>query len=160
MTAVSHPEEAERLFRLQSALRTVACTRRVAEARAAELRAKREAFEESIAQEKALATAALDSQVEAEAEARRRALDVFALHPDQRKPHAGVEVKRFIQLDYDSAKALEWALEHRMCISLDRRAFEVIAKNAAVRPEWVEEREEYRVLLATDMDAALGVGNA
>lgn len=67
--------------------------------------------------------------------------------------HLGGEVKEFQTIAYDQAEALAWATEHAMCLALDKKAFEKVAK--ASPPPCVTVGTELRASLASNMTAAL-----
>ncbi|KKN76949.1 hypothetical protein LCGC14_0366010 [marine sediment metagenome] len=64
-------------------------------------------------------------------------------------PAVGVSVKMFEVLNYDADKAKEWALEHRVVLSLDKKSFEDFAK--ATPLEFVSITEEPRAQIATNL---------
>ncbi len=92
--------------------------------------------------------------VEAEVKLRDIALAAY-LESQDKHPGPGVEIKVRSKLDYDPAKALEWAKEHGLALGLDVRAFEHHAKADPV--PCVVYRDEATVALATNMRKALEV---
>jgi hypothetical protein len=81
-----------------------------------------------------------------------QALDTYTKTQDK-KPLPGVTVKIFKGLKYDEQKALAWAAEKKMCISLDKKAFEKVA--SAANLDFVEQIEEPRVQVSKDLAEAL-----
>ena len=67
--------------------------------------------------------------------------------------HAVGEVKEYHTLNYDPSEGLAWATEHGMCLALDKKAFEKVAK--ASPPPCVTTDTELRASLASDMGQAL-----
>lgn len=129
--------------------------RRTAAERAAELAAKREAFDRENAVLIQTTKLAQDAVAAAETSVRAVAGEVYATTQDA-KLCAGVTVKLFDVLSYDAAKAFEWAKQTNMALvpeSLDKKAFEKIAK--ATTLPFVAIEKEPRVTIATDLDAAL-----
>ena len=47
-----------------------------------------------------------------------------------KQPAIGVGIREPTVLSYDSHKAKEWAVKHEMALSLDKKAFEAIAKTS------------------------------
>jgi hypothetical protein len=78
-------------------------------------------------------------------------------------PCPGVTVKEFETLQYDEAAAFAWAKEKGLAIipeSLDRKAFEKIAKAAGGAIAGAHVIVEPRVQIATDLEKALGLDTA
>ncbi len=85
----------------------------------------------------------------------------FKADPDQNKkpfPGTGIRVSTKTTCIYDADKALAWAKEHDMCLTLDAKAFEATAEAGAVKADWLELRkgEVVTATIATDLDKALG----
>jgi hypothetical protein len=57
-------------------------------------------------------------------------------------------------LDYDGKAALSWAKEHLLCLSLDKKAFETLAKTDS-RPEFVEVTQEPKAFIGSDLSEYL-----
>jgi len=68
-------------------------------------------------------------------------------------PAPCVGVRVMTRLVYDANTALAWAREHDMALSLDKRAFEKVAK--ASPPEFVEIVQEPSATIAVDLSAYL-----
>ena len=66
-----------------------------------------------------------------------------------KKGIAGTEVKVFTKLDYKAEDAMAWAKESGLCLTLDAKAFEKVAK--ATPLPFVTERAEPKVTIATDL---------
>lgn len=68
------------------------------------------------------------TQLEAESSRlREMALAAYAA-TGSKQPTMGVGIRVVTKVLYDDQQALDWALEHRMALALDRRAFERIAR--------------------------------
>ena len=52
----------------------------------------------------------------------------------------GLGIRVMKKLQYEQDKALEWSLNHRLCLQLDKRAFESLAKTQKM--DFVEIKEE------------------
>lgn len=91
-------------------------------------------------------------QVIAEAQLRDLAL-MYHADTGDKHPGSGVEIRILQRLSYNPDIALLWAKEHRLAISLDKRAFESIAKNDPI--DFVEISEEASATIATDLAKAL-----
>lgn len=53
-------------------------------------------------------------------------------------PAPGVGIREVTTYHYDPQQALQWALEHRLALTLDVRAFESLCKSASTRPAFVQ----------------------
>ena len=67
------------------------------------------------------------------------------------KKFDGCEVKVFTKLDYPEADAFAWAKESGLALTLDKKAFEKIAK--ATPLPFVVEVQEPKVTIASDLSA-------
>ncbi len=72
-----------------------------------------------------------EAVIEAETALRALAVDIFRCTA-QKTVHPGVKIREVTQLAYDPHHALAWAMEHRMALTLDAKAFEKIAKAASL----------------------------
>ncbi len=72
-----------------------------------------------------------EAVMEAEAALRELAFEIYQ-RTGQKTVHPGVKIREVTQLAYDPKCALEWAMEHRMALTLDAKAFEKIAKAASL----------------------------
>lgn len=70
-----------------------------------------------------------------------------------KKPHALVSLVNSTELIYDEAKALAWAIEHEMCLTLDRKAFEAVTKTYPL--PFVEVKESLKARVASDLSSLL-----
>ena len=71
-----------------------------------------------------------------------------------RKGIAGAEVKLYETLAYTEPDAMAWAKESGMCLALDKKAFEKVAK--ATDLPFVTKGEEPRVSIASDLTPFIG----
>lgn len=98
---------------------------------------------------------ALDVAANAEAEAaaavRTAAIDGY--YHDGQKQRPGVTIRVTKRLGYNPDAALNWALEHRLCLGLDRRAFETIAKGQPL--DFVLLTDEPTAAIDSDLSAWL-----
>lgn len=115
-----------------------------------ELRAAWEAAHEPELTAQRMARAAV---VEAEEALRAAAIALHGINQDKH-PGPGVEIKTYATLDYSFEDALAWAKKSDMALTLDRSAFEQIAK--ATRISFVRYGEQPKAQLASDMGKALG----
>lgn len=93
--------------------------------------------------------------MEAEADLRAAALAEYEVSGKKTLGH-GVGIRVTTKLDYDAADALAWAKEHDMALSLDKFAFECIAKASPI--EFVQLVETPTVTLPRDAAKLLGEG--
>jgi len=84
----------------------------------------------------------------AEAELRTAGLAHYEANPDSKKLPCGLGVRVTSALKYDADKAMGWAMSHKMCLSLDKKAFEMVAKAAPI--DFVETVESATVTLPSD----------
>lgn len=80
--------------------------------------------------------AVLDAHVAKDAELRDAIIAAYTANPASKKVAPGLSVRVNTKLEYDKAKALEWAIQHKMALALDTKAFETVAKVAP--PEFVK----------------------
>jgi len=92
-------------------------------------------------------TANLDTQ-KAEETLRNEAIISYEIDGN-RKPVPGVEIKLFTRLSYETGKAFDWALDHKISLSLDKKIFETLAK--VNPPPFVTIRQEPMAQIATDL---------
>lgn len=119
---------------------------------AAKVKALREAFESTIAEDVAALQDAKARTELAERNVKESALASYRETGDK-KPLVGAEVKVFTKLEYAEPDALAWAQNTGLCLTLDKKAFEKVAK--ASQLPFVREVEEPRVTIATDLAKAL-----
>jgi hypothetical protein len=105
-----------------------------------------------------LITEVRDTQaVVAALEAHIRFLALHCYDQENRRPTPGVELKEFTVIEYDPAPALAWAQSHGLCLALDKRAFERLAKDVpAMIGDIVTVTKDLRVTISTDLTKALG----
>jgi hypothetical protein len=72
---------------------------------------------------------------------RTKALEEF-LKSKISKFDCGVQIKIFHKIEYDRVDAYNWALEHKIGLSLDKSGFEKVIKTMEVKPGFVKEIEE------------------
>jgi hypothetical protein len=111
------------------------------------------AMEEVIAPQRAIYAKAKADREAAEDHLRLAARAAYDATGD-RKAEPGAEVKLFDMPRYDDAEALEWAKGSGMCLTLDKKAFEKVAKATAL--PFVTIEQEPRVSLASDLSAVVG----
>lgn len=68
-------------------------------------------------------------------------------------PAPGVGIREVTVLDYVPTEALDWAIKHSLALSLDKKAFETIAKGGQV--PFVKLRIEPQATIAQDLEKAL-----
>lgn len=82
-------------------------------------------------------------QLEKVAEENLRAASVdYFKESNSRSLPDGIEIAIYKKYEYDDAQALAWAIEHKQCLSLDKKAFGDLAKSSKLRPAFVVEVEE------------------
>ena len=74
-----------------------------------------------------------------------------------KKPGPGVAIREVLKMDYDPIVALDWAKKHDLCLTLDRKNFEDLAKRRAGDLDFVEYRNEAQAIISTDLGKALGL---
>lgn len=79
---------------------------------------------------------------------RNMTLRVF-LETGNKSPVKGVGIREMTRIEYDTAVALSWALEHKMAVKLDVSAFEKIAKTSPMG--FVNIWQEPQATIATDL---------
>lgn len=91
---------------------------------------------------------------EAEAKLRESTLTAYQ-ETGEKQPAPGVSVKMFQTLDYDPQRAYRWACEHKIALSLDKKAFESFAKTSFTPLDFVAINEEARAQIASDLSEYL-----
>jgi hypothetical protein len=122
-----------------------------------ELIAKRVAFEATIAVETISLQEQRASIAVAEDEVRLLALQAFEADNTNKKPAPGVEIKDFVTVYYEPSDAFDWALDHKLYLSLNKAEFERFAKSAPSMVAFVTVRQESKAQIATDLAKALGL---
>jgi len=90
--------------------------------------------------------------MEAEAKLRELTIQIFK-ETGNKSPALGVGIRELTKLEYDPEVALEWALEHKIALSLDRRLFETFAKTTPL--PFVERHIDLQGIIAADLSMAL-----
>jgi hypothetical protein len=99
----------------------------------------KEQFDNSVALLMQDMTLAKEDVERAESYLRAAGLAHYAAHPDTKKLPHGLGVRVTQSLVYDADTAFQWAQEHKMALSLDKKAFEKIAKASPLDFVTVEE---------------------
>jgi hypothetical protein len=86
---------------------------------------------------------------DAEAKLRELTLKAYA-ETGNKAPVPGVGIRVREKLEYDPLVAFDWAKAHKMALTLDKRAFEKIAK--ADKPDFVKMIEEPIATIATELE--------
>jgi peroxiredoxin len=93
----------------------------------------------------------LDVEIpELEQQIRQKALEEYQL-TKQKTLYGGVGIRVRTKLIYDKDRALEWALDHKMAMSLDMRKFEEIAKTKPQGVDFVKFEEEVIATIPKDI---------
>jgi len=96
---------------------------------------------------------ALDQQI------RQLACAAYSADPSIGKsPYPGIGIQEPTTYGYNDADALNWAIEHRQCLALDKKAFGEVCKSDALRPGFVGAAKSVKATIATDLAKALGEG--
>lgn len=123
-------------------------------ARVAEFRqAWEQAAADMLAEEASLRRAVQD----AEGQLRVMALERFQV-TGERQVGPGVSIRLVTQVEYDAGQALAWAMERKMALQLDARAFESIAKADPSAVPCATVVQVPQATLASDLAAALPQG--
>lgn len=94
----------------------------------ADLKAKREEFEATIAAEAEMLKEATAHREQCEAQVRELAVAAFQ-KDGNKQPHPGVSIAEQKKLHYTEADAFAWAREEaKHCLTIDKKAFEATAK--------------------------------
>ena len=139
---------------LEQALICLLEQRELASKLSGSLRARRDDFELTLADDVAASKELVAQMSETEEEVRGLALAAY----DGVNKHVapGVEVKIFTAVEYDSDVALAWAVKHGIFLQLHRTEFERFAKGStSTVAEFVVVREEPRAQIATNLRQAL-----
>jgi len=91
------------------------------------------------------------SEILTQAEATLRAMTLAAFcETGNKNPAPGLAIRILTKLDYDQAKAFDWAQDHHMALKLDVSTFEKIAKASPL--DFVTSREETQAIIATNLE--------
>jgi len=118
------------------------------EEQSASLALLRRGWEESVAGNITAVEEAKAAVSIAEENLRKAGLAYYTENPDTKKLPFGLNVRITSTLEYSTDNALAWAVEHKMALSLDKKAFESIAKTHNV--PFVTKKEVVTVTLPTD----------
>jgi hypothetical protein len=97
-----------------------------------------------------------------EAEIKDKAVAAYKFQPTiGKKPWAGVGIQcgEQITYHYDISNAMDWAIEKKLCLSLDTAAFEALCATQS-KPAFVTEEkiDTVKAVLDKDLSKALGLG--
>ena len=106
----------------------VAEARKKSEELSAILADRRRQFEESVTELADFVSEAKIAVSRAEESLRQAGLAHYYENPTAKKLPFGCGVRVVSGLKYEPAAAYDWALEHKMALALDKKAFEAIAK--------------------------------
>lgn len=85
---------------------------------------------------------------------RARAVTAYKSNPDLGKAVCpGVGIRVMTDVKYSNSEALEWAKEHKMCLTLDTKAFTALCKSDSTRPNFAEVAEVITATIATDLSS-------
>ena len=85
---------------------------------------------------------------EAETELREMTLQEY-VETGNKSPLPGIGIRIMTRLNYESQKAMEWAMEHKLALKLDSSAFEKIAKTSNL--PFVSITDEPTATIATEL---------
>lgn len=91
--------------------------------------------------------------IEAEATLRELTLKAYQ-ETGSKAPAPGVGIRIVTRLIYDGDTALRWAKEHQLCLMLDKRSFEKVAKAQRELP-FVTYDDEPQAIIAIDLSTVL-----
>ncbi len=83
------------------------------------------------------------------------ALEAYA-ETKNKKPYPGVGIRETTRLEYIPADALKWSIDHKICLALDKKAFETLAKTGADIPG-VTLKTQTEATIASDLSKYLKV---
>ena len=86
---------------------------------------------------------------EAEHRLRELTLEVYA-QTGNKAPVKGVGIREVTKLEYDAKVAYNWAIEHKMALTLDKKMFEKIAQTTPL--DFVTVRKEPIATIATQLE--------
>lgn len=93
-----------------------------------------------------------DAVAKAEAALREATLIAYK-ETGNKAPAPGVAVRKITVLDYAPSEALAWAVKHSLALTLDKKAFETIAKHGRV--PFVRIGLEPQATITTDLEKVL-----
>lgn len=115
---------------------------------AAILSSQKREWEESVAELAGFVADAKSEMNAAENALRAAGLAHYEAYPESKKLPFGLGVRVTAALVYDADAAFAWAMEHKMALTLDRKAFESIAKANPL--EFVTVEETPTITIPTD----------
>jgi hypothetical protein len=62
---------------------------------------------------------------------------------EKKKLNGGIGIREVTNINYDEKDAFDWAKKHELCLKLDKKAFEKLAKNQDI--DFVKEEKEIKV---------------
>ncbi len=89
---------------------------------------------------------------DAEDQLRYMRMDIYKGTGDK-KPIYGTSIRIMSELEYQDELALEWAIEHNVCLKLDEREFRKVAK--AMPLSFVKTVEHPQVTIASDLEKVI-----
>ncbi len=95
-------------------------------------------------------TASLVVVMNAEDTLRELTLMAYDKDPSNKTPAVGVGIREVTKYDYDTAMALDWAIEHKMALKLDEAKFKNHVR--ADPPDFVTVTTEPQATIATSLD--------
>jgi len=114
----------------------------------AQMNAKKTAFIDSVDALAGLLAVSVAELKIAEASLRIAGLEYYQANPNTKKLPYGVGIRATETLIYEDYAAFSWAVEHNMALTLDKKAFEKIAKVSL--PDFVTVEEVLTVTLPSD----------
>jgi hypothetical protein len=88
------------------------------------------------------------------------AVEYYKLNPGDKAAAPGVNIQDRKVIHYDPAAAKNWALDHKMCILLDQKAFEGLCRNETTRPDVATVTTEPAATIAQDLAPVLRTAEA
>jgi len=139
---------------LQALVRDVAEQRRLLELVNSEIAGALAVFRENHAELYDYSTELKKRLAATETELRVATVSAY-LETGDKKPVPGVGVRVTRGIDYPRDIALQWAIDHKMCLALEEQSFRdiMLAYGDAQRPEWVAVTEEPMGTIARDLSA-------
>lgn len=133
---------------MQNEAKALADARTKYEELAAILASQKREWEKSVAKLAGFVADAKQALEVAEATLRVAAREYYDANPGTKKLPYGVGIRATSTLVYNETDAFAWAQEHKMALTLDKRAFEKIVKASPLN--FVSVKEDVFVTLPTD----------
>ena len=131
----------------KQAARELALARAAESAVAEELQTKQRQFEQETLDVRSRLDALRTARKSAEETLRQCAIADYLVTGNKQQP--GVTIRIVRRFAWDAKRALEWAMEHRLCLKLDEKAFEATAK--ATPLDFVTLTEEPTAAIDSDL---------